>query len=493
MNRYFFTFITVLSTIICLPDTISAQKLTYPENFNNYFSEADSLLSPSRKPRPLIGVAPSHGALSSIEQITVLGGFAALIPIEGLNYPELRELAFSVDGFVVDSESSAASNAYFLKALIEQNVPILGSSELLEVIAKSYRRTTSSYTDVKEFLAKADLFRRAKHLMDRIVVLDSHCDLPENYDHGISFIRKSRFSQFSIQKMQEGHMNTVCLVDYLKQRELDPESLLLAEKKCFDMLQKLKSEIDACPKECGLARTPQDVLSLHREGRIAALLCVENAYGIGGKIENIKKLADMGVTYMTLCHMKDNNVCHSSSKKVYQTLGLTDFGREVVKEMNRRGIIIDLSHTSPGTVLEVCKLSRVPCVCTHSGAASLYSHYRNLKDDELLALKKNGGVIQIYLLPSFMGSKQGRTIDVKVMVDHIDHCVKLMGVEHVGIGTDMCGGGGGWDLFGANDAVNLTMELLSRGYSEQDIAKIWGGNYMRVWSENLAFAQKLAK
>ncbi|MBQ0080321.1 MAG: dipeptidase [Alistipes sp.] len=493
MKRKFSLFVAALAVMLSLQDTISAQKINYPESLDKYFSEADSLLSPSRVIRPMIGVLPSNEALSSIEQIVALGGIAALMPIEGQDYAQLRELAFSVDGFVVDENSSASSNAHLLRALLEQNVPIFGHSELLDVIAKSLRRSRASYTDVKEFMKRAILFKRAKHLMDRIVVLDSHCDLPENYDHGVSFIKKSRFSQFSVQKMQEGHMNTVCLVDFIKQRELDQQGLLTAQKKCFDVLEQLEQEIAACPKECDLARNPQDVYRIHNEGRIAALLCVENAYGIGGKLENIEKLAQHGVTYMTLCHMKNNNVCYSSSKTVYQTLGLTSFGKDVVREMNRCGILIDLSHTSPGTVMEVCKLSQAPVVCTHSGVASLYNHYRNLRDEELLAIKKNGGVVQIYLLASFMGSRQNRIIDVGVMADHIDYCVKLLGIDHVGVGTDMCGGGGGQDFFGANDAVNLTMELLSRGYSEGDISKIWGGNYLRVWGEALSYAKNQKK
>lgn len=220
-------------------------------------------------------------------------------------------------------------------------------------------------------------------------------------------------------------------------------------------------------------------------------ISLENAYGIGDDLSNIRKMVDRGVTYITLSHSRDNQVCHTCSNAKDPMAGLTPFGIKVVEEMNRCGAIIDLSHTSEGTFWDVCKYSKAPFVFTHSGAKAVYDNDRNVTDEQLKALAEHGGVIQVYIVSSFMGGKTGRKIGVDDLVEHIDHCVKVAGIDHVGVGIDLDGGGGGWNYNGDNDAINLTVALLEKGYSESDICKIWGENFFRVMEEVQAYAASI--
>lgn len=190
----------------------------------------------------------------------------------------------------------------------------------------------------------------------------------------------------------------------------------------------------------------------------------------------------MGVNYITLCHSYDNDICHSSTHTEDATQGLTQFGREVVKEMNRLGIMIDISHASEGTFWDVIKYSAQPIIASHSSSKALCDHDRNLTDEQLRALAKNGGVAQLCLLDAYI-NKKPKAASICDAVKHLDHMIKVAGIDHVGIGTDFDGGGGLQGCNGDNDLINLTIKMIEKGYTEEDLRKIWGGNLLRVMKQ----------
>jgi len=207
------------------------------------------------------------------------------------------------------------------------------------------------------------------------------------------------------------------------------------------------------------------------------LLGVENGYGIGKDLANLQKLADRGVIYITLSHNGQNDICDSHEGKPEHN-GLSEFGKQVIKEMNRLGIIVDISHTSEKTSFDALEISKYPVIASHSSVKALCNHSRNISDDLMKAIATKGGVIQVCLYGDFI--KEDGKATVKEVVDHIDYIVKKVGIDYVGIGSDYDGGGELIGLTNAGDMPQITLELLRRGYSEKDIAKIWGGNFMRV-------------
>lgn len=189
--------------------------------------------------------------------------------------------------------------------------------------------------------------------------------------------------------------------------------------------------------------------------------------------------------------MYDNDVCNTSYAKRTSDpkKGLTEFGREVVAELNACGVMVDVSHTSEGTFWDVYKCSKAPLICSHSGADAVYHHDRNLTDDQLRALAEKGGVIQVFIVDNYQNDDASKT-SIREFYAHLKHCIEVAGIDHVGVGADFDGGGGGWGLNAANDMTTITMMLLADGYSETDIAKIWGGNFLRVMSEVQRLATK---
>jgi membrane dipeptidase len=286
--------------------------------------------------------------------------------------------------------------------------------------------------------------------------------------------------------------------------------------------------IDAAVKRnsamCGIATNPKEAYKLVKDGKSVVFIGVENGYPIGNDLTNVKHFYDRGARYITLCHTKNNDICTSSTDTA-NTTGLRDFGKEVVREMNRLGMMIDVSHISDQSFYDVMQLSKVPVIASHSCARALCDNPRNLTDEMLKALAKNNGVIQMCILSDYVkkplpnperdsarmavrkkynnfqdlkdelweaASADWHAIDDKFpqklatvsdVVDHIDHIVKVAGINHVGIGTDFDGGGGVEGCEDVSEMGNITLELVKRGYSKKDIEKIWGGNLMRVMTE----------
>lgn len=338
-------------------------------------------------------------------------------------------------------------------------------------------------------VSQAKLYKEAKAIHSRILSVDTHCDTPMSFSRGGSVALRSSRQQVSVQKMQEGHLDAQYLAAFLSQRDETPESLAKAAADCQNIIDNIYKDVAAHSESAGIAITMEDALRLKAEGKKAFFIGIENGFGLGGDINLLEKYRDQGVGYVTLCHSYDNGIAHSSTNTEDENLGLTDFGKKVVKEMNKLGMLIDLSHASMGTFWDVMKYSKLPVVCTHSGAKDVYFHNRNLNDDQLRALAKNGGVIQVCIFASYMTADASKT-NLDDVIEHIDHCVKVAGIDHVGIGSDFDGGGGVLGLNGSNDMIRITEKLLERGYSEQDIAKIWGGNWFRVLAANQAAAKK---
>ena len=358
------------------------------------------------------------------------------------------------------------------------NRPILGVQFHPEFFAANDTLMSKLFRFI---IDEAKLYQQAKDIHTRILSVDTHTDTPLWFRGGYSVgLRKN--NQVSIQKMEEGKLDAQFLAAFLGQGERDDASLQKAVDDCTNLIKGIYAEVDKYKDACGIALTEADAWRLKAEGKKAFFIGIENGYGIGKDLKNIRKFKDMGVNYITLCHSYDNDICNSSTNTADASKGLTPFGRKVVKEMNKQGILIDLSHASEGTFWDVVKLSKDPIFASHSGVKALCGSDRNLTDDQLRALAQNGGVIQICIFKRYQNDKPEEA-SVMDVVRHIDHAVKVAGIDHVGIGSDFDGGGGLLGCNGDNDMINITVKLLEMGYTEEDLRKIWGGNFFRILTQ----------
>jgi membrane dipeptidase len=451
---------------------------------------------------------------------------------------------------------------------------------------------------------EAALIAKARLIHSHVITLDTHNDIePSNFTADCNYTMRLS-NQVNLPKMVEGGMDVSFMIVYVGQGPLTPEGYDRAYKSAiakFDAIHRLTEQI--APSQIGLALTPADVIKLHNEGKKIAVIGVENGYPIGLDVKRVQEFYDRGARYMSLAHNGASQLADSNTGETEGYLynnGLSPEGREVIAEMNRLGMMVDLSHPSKGANLEAIRLSKAPVIASHSSVRALAPGASRDMDDELmLALKKNGGVMQVVGYPSFLktdpkertealaklredfgltaggrggagggrggrgaganaggtgdtaiglsaeaadrpvracpvegapGTGQGRRggagrgnaaldaltpekraeydkrlaeidakypaagrANVKDLVNHIDYAVKLIGIDHVGISSDFDGGGGidGWNS--AAEAFNVTLELVRRGYTEEQIGKLWSGNLLRVWGEVDKTAQKLQK
>ena len=435
------------------------------------------------------------------------------------------------------------------------------------------------------------LIAKAKLIHSHVITLDTHNDIdPANFTPDCNY--KMRLTtQVNLPKMVEGGMDVSFMIVFVGQGPLTPEGYDSAYKQAvakFDAVHRFTEKI--APDNMGLALTPADVLALHKKNLRIAVIGVENGYPIGTDIKRVKEFYDRGGRYMSLAHNGNSQLADSNTGETQGYLydnGLSPLGREVIAEMNRLGMMVDLSHPSKGANMEAMRLSKAPVIASHSGVRALADVSRNMDDEQLLALKKNGGVIQVVGFASYVktdskertdalaklrdefglsapgggrggrggrgrgaagdgaaadapracpvedaaaagqqgrGARGGRgrgnaaldalsperraeydkrlaeidaklppagRANVKDFVNHIDYAVKLIGIDHVGISSDFDGGGGidGWNS--AAEAFNVTLELVRRGYTEEQIGKLWSGNLLRVWGEVEKVSQKL--
>ena len=324
---------------------------------------------------------------------------------------------------------------------------------------------------------EASLFARTKQIHRRVLTLDSHEDTPMCFVQGVRFDHRDEHVLVDLHKMKEGRLDAGIMVAYLPQKERDDASLKEATRYADSTLDKLQQMVEAFPEAVTLARTPDDLYRLKREGRKAIMMGIENGYAIGKDLTNLQHFSDRGIVYMTLCHNGDNDICDSARGEAEHG-GLSTFGREVVHEMNRLGLMIDLSHAAESTFWDVLKESELPIVCSHSSCRALCDHPRNLTDEQMRALAEKEGVMQVTFYNGFL-VKDGQAT-LADAVRHINHAVDVMGIEHVGIGSDFDGDGGVPGVANASELTNLTRALLREGYTEEQLRLLWGGNFLRV-------------
>ena len=329
-------------------------------------------------------------------------------------------------------------------------------------------------------IQEAASFKEAKRLHNRILTLDSHCDTPMFFDQQIDFASRDPKILVDLHKMTEGHLDATIMVAYLKQLELTDEALLAATAKADRILNEIEAMVAKSCSYVDIAYTPADLYRLKSEGKKAIMLGIENGYAIGNDISNIERFRNRGVVYMTLCHNGNNQLC-GSARFNDEGLGVNAFGEQVIKEMNRVGMMVDISHAGERTFYDALNISSKPIVASHSSARALCNHPRNLTDDQLKALADKGGVAQVTLYSGFL--KEQGIATIQDAIDHLNHMVNIMGIEHVGIGTDFDGDGGITGCASASELINFTRCLLKERYSEEDIRRIWGGNFLRVMEE----------
>ena len=336
-------------------------------------------------------------------------------------------------------------------------------------------------------VGEASAYRQAHQTHDRILTLDTHCDTPMFFPQGIHFDQRDPKILVDLQKMTEGRQDATIMVAYLPQPKAgekfsDNVSFEVSGPKAYaDLIFDKIEEIVSRNKDyIAIARTPNELWMHKHQGLKSIMLGIENGLALEGKLENLQHFADRGVVYVTLCHNGDNDICDSARGNNTHN-GVSAFGEQVIREMNRLGILVDLSHGGEKSFYDALDISSQPIVCSHSSSRALCDHPRNLTDDQMRALAAKGGVAQTTIYHGFL-KKDGEATILDVMA-HLDHAIDVMGIDHVGLGTDFDGDGGVRGLADSSELINFTRQLLARRYSEQDIQKIWGGNFLRVMAQ----------
>lgn len=381
---------------------------------------------------------------------------------------------------------------------------------------------------------------RARDLHETMLTVDTHCDtamslLRTNWKIGDRHDPAERASgKIDLPRMKEGGLDAEFFAAFVGQGPLNPEAYAKAKDSALRAVAAVHKMPQDYPSLIGLAVDPAGARRLKKEGKLTAFIGLENGYPIGRDLSLVKLFYDNDVRYITLCHSSDNDICDSSTDRRDPTdKGLSDFGRQVVAECNRLGMLVDLSHASEKSFFDVLAATKAPVFCSHSSCRAVCDNPRNLTDDQLRALAKNGGVIQICFLGAYvktppviperekamkeLEAKYGPVREIRDdavraqamaerdainkqypqvrptvadLVDHIDHVKKIVGIDYVGIGTDFDGGGGVVGCDDVSGMIHVTEELLRRGYTDREIAKIWGGNFFRVFDKVMAVAGK---
>lgn len=354
-------------------------------------------------------------------------------------------------------------------------------------------------------------FQKAKDVHRRVLTLDTHCDTPMFFPQGVDFGRRDPRILVDLHKMSDGRQDAVTMAAYLPQpkmgetfsSKIDLAGIMrynprLAEKYVSNLqttvgisgssispahyadliFDKIEEIVKANQRCLSIARRPSDLYEDKRKGRKSILFAIENGLALEHDLANVKHFAQRGVTYITLCHNGDNDLCDSARGcKTHD--GVSDFGEKAIREMNRCGIMVDLSHAAEKSFWDALDISAKPIVCSHANCRALCDHPRNLTDDQLRALAQKGGVAHITLYHGFL-RKEGGEATVLDAIAHLEHAIRVMGIDHVGIGTDFDGDGGVRGFADSSEVIAFTRRLLQRRYSERDIEKIWGGNWLRV-------------
>ena len=339
-------------------------------------------------------------------------------------------------------------------------------------------------------VGEAQAYRHAHEVHDRVLTLDTHCDTPMFFPKGIHFEQRDPRILVDLHKMTEGRQDATIMVAYLPQPKIGET---FSSQVAFDVqgptqyadliFDKIETIVSQNSQYLQIARTPGDLYENKRHGRKSIMLGIENGLALGGQLKNVQHFADRGVVYITLCHNGDNDIC-DSCRGCNTHDGVSRFGEQVIREMNRLGLMVDLSHANEKSFYDALDISQTPIVCSHSSCRALCDHPRNLTDDQMRRLAAVGGVMQVTLYNGFLKAAGEATI--LDAIAHLEHAIHVMGIDHVGLGTDFDGDGGICGLRDSSELLQFTRQLLSRRYTERDIQKIWGGNFLRV----MALVQK---
>ncbi len=381
---------------------------------------------------------------------------------------------------------------------------------------------------------------RARELHKKILTVDTHCDtafslLRTDWKIGDRHDPALRSSgKIDLPRMKEGGLDAEFFAAFVGQGPLTPEAYAKAKDSALRAVAAVHKMTQDYASMIGLAVDPAGAWRLKKEGKLTAFIGLENGYPIGRDLALVKLFYDADVRYITLCHSSDNDICDSSTdRRDPEDKGLSDFGRQVVAECNRLGMIVDISHASEKSFYDVLAASKAPIIASHSSARAVCDNPRNLTDDQLRALARNGGVIQICFLGAYvktppiipereqamkdLEAKYGPVREIRDdavrmkamaerdainkqfpqvratvqdLVDHIDHVRKVVGIDYVGIGTDFDGGGGVVGCDDVSGMIHVTEELIRRGYTDREIEKVWGGNFFRVFDKVIVLSGK---
>jgi membrane dipeptidase len=383
------------------------------------------------------------------------------------------------------------------------------------------------------------LIQKALDIHHRVLTLDTHADTPlrmiqPGFDMSERHDPNETGSKVDYPRMKEGGLDAIFFAAFVAQDIRDDAGHSRAKDLCLQMIDSIVTSTNRNSDVVGLALDPEDAYALEKEGKRAIYIGIENGYPIGNDISNVSLYFDQGVRYITLVHSSNNDLADSATDPDGpEHGGLSAFGREVVKEMNRLGIMVDVSHGNDSLFYDALAISKAPIIASHSNARAVTNHKRNMTDEMLELMAKNGGVVQLTMLSDYLrkappnpqrdtaiaalranmksfsemtkeeqsaARKAFQEINKKYptpsatvghVVDHIDHIVKVAGIDHVGIGCDFDGGGGIEGVFDASEVMNITIELVKRGYTEEQIEKIWAGNLIRVFKEVQAVAKTI--
>lgn len=332
---------------------------------------------------------------------------------------------------------------------------------------------------------EAAIHHQMRLFHSRNITLDSHCDTPMFFPEGIHFDQRDPRILYDLHKMQEGGPDAVTMVAYLPQpkpgetfAQIAPLGAKTPREYADLIFDKIEDTILSDSRYIAHARSEADIRRNKRDGLRSLLTGIENGLAIEDDINNVQHFANRGITYITLCHNGDNQICDSARNSLNTHGGVSPFGAQVITEMNRLGLMVDLSHAGEKSFYDALQISRTPIVCSHSNSRALCDVPRNITDDQMRALAAAGGVCQITLYNGFLRTDGNATITDAIR--HLEHAIDIMGIEHVGLGTDFDGDGGIPGLADASELVNFTKALLRRRYSETDMSLIWGGNWLRV-------------
>lgn len=430
-----------------------------------------------------------------------------------------------------------------------KNLKLLVATLLLIVSCKTE-------TKKNDDTMSAELIAKAKGIHERVMTLDTHNDINVNNFTEDKNYTQDLGNQVNLPKMIKGGLDVSWFIVYTGQGELTDAGYDKAYKNAiskFDAIHKLTEEI--APDQIELALTSADAKRIYASGKKVAMIGIENGYPVGKDIKRVKEFYDLGARYMSLSHNGHSQLCDSNTGEkdsIWLNGGVSPLGKEVIKEMNKWGIMIDVSHPAKSSMKDMIALTKAPMIASHSSARALCNHSRNLDDEQLGWIKENGGVVQTVAFSSYLNTEKNNAynkaatafmeeiakeqgfvmmsrsdarkldeknqeayydeylkirklaqdkmdenpdkfapVNVSDFVDHIDYLVKKMGLEHVGISSDFDGGGGvsGWS--DASETFNVTLELVKRGYTEVEIEKLWSGNLLRVLDEVQEVAQKI--